>query len=303
MTDIPSDVTIGPWRRGLDEGQTAAAQALFARVRAHDSLAPETPPGGDTDVLPAHVAGALVGLAYRRGADPAELYVDPAYRGRGIGRELARATVADITRPSGIWAHGTLPVARHLAAAFGAVPTRELRQLRRSVESLRATPLPVDLPSGVGIRTFRPGVDDDAFLAVNARAFAWHPEQGRLDAAGLRAEMAQPWFDPAGFFLAVTKGNTAGTINTVGTVLGFHWTKVHREETPPLGEVYVLGVDPSSPIKHLGTPLTATGLNHLAARGIDTVLLYVEGDNERAVNLYRRFGFADYAVDTVYAAP
>ena len=76
------------------------------------------------------------------------------------------------------------------------------------------------LPARGDVRTFRPGDDDVAFLGVNARAFAWHPEQGRLDQAGLAAEMAQDWFDPAGFFLAVDADDT---------VLGFHWTKVHLD--------------------------------------------------------------------------
>ena len=120
------------------------------------------------------------------------------------------------------------------------------------------------------LRTFVPGQDEEAFLAVNARAFAWHPEQGRLDLAGLRGEMAQDWFDPAGFFLAVTTGTTAPE-----QVLGFHWTKVHptdpnpglpnpgqsdpvqpdpgRDEAAgPIGEIYVLGVDPEAGIRGLG---------------------------------------------------
>ncbi len=77
------------------------------------------------------------------------------------------------------------------------------------------------------LRTFVPGQDEEAFLAVNARAFAWHPEQGRLDLAGLRGEMAQEWFDPAGFFLAVTTGDGPEQ------VLGFHWTKVHPTDPNP----------------------------------------------------------------------
>lgn len=291
----------GPWQHGLTAEQAIAAAELLERVRAADGRAPESPPGPDADVLPVHSpsGGRLVALAYRTGSDPAELYVEPACRRRGIGRRLAAAVLGD-ERSAGVWAHGTSPAARHLAAQLGAVPIRELLQLRRGVADLAAAPLPVDLPDGVAIRTFRPGADDAAFLAVNARAFAWHPEQGRLDAAGLAAEMRQPWFDAAGFFLAVARAHTGSPADTV---LGFHWTKIHREQWPPLGEVYVLGVDPRSPVAHLGTPLTAIGLNHLAARGVPTVLLYVEADNVRALALYRRFGFTDYATDTVFARP
>ncbi len=151
-------------------------------------------------------------------------------------------------------------------------------------------------PNGVQLRAFEPGHDERQFLAVNARAFEWHPEQGRLDLAGLQAEMAQPWFDPAGFILAVDERDV---------VLGFHWTKVHSDGPVPLGEVYVLGVDPlaalhGEPIRGLGGPLLAAGLAHLAGAGLETVLLYVEGDNARALKLYRRLGFDTFSTDVVY---
>ena len=145
-----------------------------------------------------------------------------------------------------------------------------------------------------------PGQDEDAFLGVNARAFAWHPEQGRLDLAGLRAEMAQDWFDPAGFFLAVTDDPASPTGDRV---LGFHWTKVHESVAGlpgPAGEIYVLGVDPAAGVRGLGGPLTAAGLDYLRQRGLDTVLLYVEGDNDRAVRLYQRFGFSTFLTNVVY---
>ena len=50
--------------------------------------------------------------------------------------------------------------------------------------------------------------------------------------ADLDERMAEPWFDPAGFFLAERDGE----------LLGFHWTKVHPD--PALGEVYVVGHRP-----------------------------------------------------------
>jgi len=249
------------------------------------------------------------GIAVASGADPAEVVVAPAFRGHGVGRELVRAAV---DRQAAVWAFGNLPAAQALARRLGLVRTRELLQLRRTATARDQ----LQLPDGVRIRPFRPGRDDRAFLAVNARAFAWHPEQGRLDEAGLQAEMAQDWFDPAGFFLAVS-----GPPDTE-RVLGFHWTKVHRvDPTPgvgpadpgsaraapapagPVGEVYVLGVDPESPVRGLGTPLTAAGLNYLADRGPSTVMLYVEAENAAALKLYRRFGFSTAMTNVVYARP
>ncbi len=90
------------------------------------------------------------------------------------------------------------------------------------------------LADGVNVRTFsaRPGRRGLARLALNAEAFAHHPEQGSLTQRDLDDRKAEVWFDPSGFFLAF-RGDE---------LVGFHWTKVHAEEG--LGEVYVLGVRP-----------------------------------------------------------
>ncbi len=291
------------WCRGLDPGTAAAAAELAERTLAADGVAPlsghllDALSDGQDDYILATVGAHLIGMAAAHQDDPVELFVDPEHRRQGLGAELLTTALA---RSGAVWAHGDLPAARGLAAAFGLRRARELLQMRRTLsaewagEQWSARPL----PSGVRLRTFVAGQDEQQFLDVNGRAFAWHPEQGRLDLAGLRAEMAQPWFDPAGFFLAVDADDT---------VLGFHWTKVHNGPEPT-GEVYVLGVDPQAtlsgaPVRGLGSPLTAAGLVHLAAKGLQTVLLYVEGDNEPALRLYRRLGFRTWSTDVVYRRP
>ena len=241
--------------------------------------------------------GTLAALLVLPLHDPAEPAVHPAHRRRGIGSDLLRRALRDNGR---VWAHGDLPTASSLAGRHDLVRVRELLQLRRGLEDLPA----VVLPDGVRLRSFVPGADDPEFLAVNRRAFAWHPEQSRLDQAGLDLDKAQPWFDSAGFLLAVDE-SPAGD----GRILGFHWTKVHAADpTPrggpirPVGEVYVLGVDPLSPVRRLGTPLTVAGLRYLAGKGLGTALLYAEGDNQPALTLYTRLGFQAYQRDIVYAA-
>jgi mycothiol synthase len=153
----------------------------------------------------------------------------------------------------------------------------------------------------VTLRTFEPGRDDAAWLRLNALAFAHHPEQGSWTAGDLADRLAEPWFDPAGFFLA-TRPDPQGPAGAERLV-GFHWTKVHPATAaePALGEVYVVGVDPAEQGNGLGRALTAAGLRHLAQdRGLATVLLYVDADNPAAIRVYERVGFTIHEVDLMY---
>ncbi|MFZ3558912.1 MULTISPECIES: mycothiol synthase [unclassified Streptomyces] len=237
------------------------------------------------------VGDELAGYAQLEDTDPveapaAELVVHPAHRGHGHGRALGSALLAASGKRLRVWAHGGHSAARHLAQVLGLTLFRELRQMRRPLENLDlAEPV---LPAGVRIRTFVPGQDDAAWLAVNAAAFAHHPEQGSLTQRDLDDRKAEPWFDPAGFFLAF-RGDE---------LVGFHWTKVHAQER--LGEVYVVGVAPAGQGGGLGKALTATGLRHLAAAGLPTAMLYVDADNKAAVSVYERLGFTTYETDLMY---
>ncbi|MCZ0980548.1 mycothiol synthase [Streptomyces diastatochromogenes] len=237
------------------------------------------------------VGSHLYGYAQLEETDPieapaAELVVHPSHRGRGHGRALGTALLAASGKRLRVWAHGGKSAARHLAQVLGLTLFRELRQLRRSLVPLDL-PEPV-LPEGVTVRTFTPGVDDTAWLAVNAAAFAHHPEQGSLTQRDLDDRIAEPWFDPKGFFLAEKDGR----------LIGFHWTKTHAEEQ--LGEVYVVGILPEAQGGGLGKALTAIGLRHLAAQGLPTAMLYVDADNTAAVRVYEGIGFTTHEVDLMY---
>ncbi|MEV8037130.1 mycothiol synthase [Streptomyces sp. NPDC086182] len=233
----------------------------------------------------------LIGYAQLEDTDPveapaAELVVHPAHRGHGHGRALGSAMLNESGKRLRVWAHGGHSAARHLAQVLGLTLFRELRQMRRPLENLDL-PEP-KLPEGVTVRTFVPGQDDAAWLAVNAAAFAHHPEQGSLTQRDLDDRTAEPWFDPAGFFLAF-RGDE---------LVGFHWTKVHAEEG--LGEVYVLGVRPGAQGGGLGKALTTIGLRHLAAQTLPTAMLYVDADNKAAVTVYERLGFVTHETDLMY---
>jgi mycothiol synthase len=223
----------------------------------------------------------------------AELVVHPQVRRRGLGARMVRAALSKSGGRNRFWAHGTLEPARATASALGLMPVRELIQMRRSLSGV-AEPT---VPEGVCIRTYAGAVDDAEVLRVNNAAFAGHPEQSGWTAADLAERRREPWFDPDGFFLAFDEQKD--------TLLGFHWTKVHPDE-PSLGEVYVVGVDPSAQGSGLGGLLTSIGVaflgRRLAGAVRPTVMLYVESDNTVALRTYRRLGFREYGVDTAYAA-
>lgn len=284
----------------LGPEQTEAVLALLAEAARADGQQAVSEQGrlqlrgGERDGvshLLLSVDGELVGYAQLEDTDPveppaAELVVRPAHRGTGHGRALGSALLAASGKRLRVWAHGGHSAARHLAQVLGLTLFRELRQMRRPLAGLDL-PDPV-LPDGVTVRTFAPGRDDAAWLAVNAAAFAHHPEQGSLTQRDLDDRKAEAWFDPEGFFLAEKEGR----------LVGFHWTKVHAAER--LGEVYVLGVSPDAQGGGLGRSLTTIGLRHLAGRGLPTAMLYVDADNKAAVSVYERLGFVTYETDLMY---
>ena len=275
----------------VDGSELAAVQRLLAAAGESDGrtavseqgrLALRGPRPGVRHLLQRDGGTELVGYAQVDAAGTAELAVDPAQRRQGHGRALAEAAVE--AGATAAWAHGGHPGARRLAEELGFELVRELRQMRRP---LPAEDTGIALPEGVELRTFRPGADDDAWLALNAAAFAHHPEQGGWTSRDLADRLAEPWFDPAGFFLA-TRGDE---------LVGFHWTKVEGD----MGEVYVVGVSPSEQGNGLGRALTAVGLRYLGHdRGLGTVLLYVDADNPAAVRVYEKLGFTVYEVDLMY---
>jgi mycothiol synthase len=273
--------------------------------------------GGDkpaVHLLARSEIGALVGYAHIDTTDAvdgpsAELCVHPLHRRRGLGRALVLGAIqaARPADPDGrlrLWAHGDHPSANALALSLGFVRARVLWQMRRSL--FTEVPMP-ELPDGVVLRPFEAGVDDAAWLRVNARAFAHHAEQGRWTDADLRVRLAEPWFDEAGFLLAERVEDHE--------LLGFHWTKVHGAVRPhdfqqgaehdhdPIGEVYVLGVDPAATGLGLGRALTLAGLRHLRDRGLDQVMLYVDESNTTAVALYQALGFARWSTDVSFVRP
>jgi mycothiol synthase len=286
----------------LDLAEAAAVADSVAPLSEHvllhlryDAADPGADPAAGQDLI-LTVLDEIAGYAYLDSPGhpdlevSGELVIHPRHREHGLGLALVREL---ITRAGDhrvqLWAHGDLPAAARLARAAGFHRVRALWQMRRSLRD----PLdPPRLPAGTTLRTFRPGRDEQQWLSLNGRAFAKHPEQGAWRRHDLELREQEPWFDPAGFFIAERNG----------VMTGFHWTKIPGPAPADqgIGEVYVVGVDPGERGTGLGRALTLAGLGYLRDRGLTEAMLYVDEDNVPAIRMYEGLGFARWSTDAMY---
>lgn len=296
----------------LSSGEAADVLALVQRAAEDDGVSPLSEHvmlhlryGGDPQArnLLLWSGERLTGYGHLDPTDPVEgpageMVVDPAARRQGNGLTLLRALRTEAgTAGLRLWAHGDLPAAARLAASAGLHRSRALWQMRRSLQTRIDRP---ELAEGISVRTFVVGQDEDAWIAVNRSAFSRHPEQGAWTREDLDMREREPWFDPTGFFLAERDGQIAG----------FHWTKIHGSSGPagtdrhghePIGEVYVVGVDPAARGTGLGRALTLVGLRYLRGRGLAQVMLYVDETNTAAIRLYESLGFTHWDTDVMFS--
>ncbi|WP_309131366.1 mycothiol synthase [Brevibacterium sp.] len=235
----------------------------------------------------------------------AEFVVDPDRRRLGVGEALLSEILAE-EPDSWCWSHGDHPGARRLAAIHGLGRDRVLYQMRTDTD-LALSDLPeVSAPEGVTIRSFTPG-DEAGWLRVNNAAFDWHPEQGAQTLDDIARIVTAEDFDPDSVIIAARDNEAAAADESSATatadaVIGFHQTKSSEDETiGRLGEVYVVGVDPSIHARGVGRALTLEGMRRMVAAGARAIELYVESDNEAALGLYQRLGFHVAVAHVSYA--
>jgi mycothiol synthase len=292
--------------REFTPADVAGIRALADQVETTTGIAPfgddawtgmHAAPGRDRGLL-AGTGDAYAHLAHHHAAEwSLEVAVRPGTP--DVRADLLTAALDLVAREGGgrvtLWAHGTTAVDDELARRAGFAPERELLQMRVALPLADVDgQAPVRWPDGVSVRTFVTGQDEAAWVAVNNRAFDGHPEQGAWTVAMLEQREREPWFDPDGLLLAFDADGLAGSC----------WTKVHPPQPPrepdALGEIYVIGADPSRHGRGLGRALTAAGLASLADRGIAVGMLFVDAANVAAVGLYRALGFVTARTDRAY---
>ena len=280
----------------LDRASTAGdhpalPEPQFLAVTQHA----EAPPG--ERVVLVRYETELLGFAVlspaRDGSTVVHVVVDPAVATPQHDVDTALLRLAVEEAPAGsdihLWVMQATPADDARVAAEGFTPERDLLQMRIVL------PLPADVVAAtrhLATRPFEVGRDEEAWVETNNRAFAGHPEQSGWTVAELRERMAADWVELDDFLVADDPDGTG--------LIGACWTKVHRDRTPVLGEIYVIDVDPRHHGQGWGRSLTVAGLVHLAGRGITVGMLYTDATNVAAVALYRSLGFTVDHIDRSY---
>ena len=210
-----------------------------------------------------------------------ELVVHPDFRSQGIGGGLldeVRKHTADSLR---LWSHGDSESAQELARQHDFHKVRTVIQMRRSL----IEPIPQQDPSFT-VRPFAPS-DAPAWIELNNRAFQGHPEQSGWSQKDLEIRTSEEWYQAEGFLVAERDG----------ALIAFCWTKIHSLN--PVGEIYIMAVDPRLQGEGIGRKILIAGLHYLRTQ-IHSAMLYVDAENIVAQRLYKELGFTEWGCDVLY---
>jgi mycothiol synthase len=251
----------------IDDEVPALSEHKMQRLGGADDAVVQAWADADTG---ADMPAVLSVAALHEGDRPhwaVEVAVRPDARRPELESAALAAATAGVPAPHTLWAHRPEQIV--------AAETLGYREIRRVVRM--EGPFP-EAPGDDWATIDRLAAGDDAALiAVHNRAFAGHPEASGLTRRRLDELRLAPWYDPDGVVVA----------RRDGVLVGYCWTRLHDNGD---GEVYFLAVDPSVQGHGVGEALAATAYHHLRDRGARRAMLWVDGDNDSAVALYRRLG-------------
>ena len=228
-----------------------------------------------------------------------ELVVAPDHRDSDVGEQLLSEAIKICGNKIRLWVHGQQAAAHTLATSHNFEKIRTVLQMSRSLAEIQQLPV---IDPKISIRSFLPAIDNQPWLELNNLVFKDHPEQGGWGVSDLNHRVNEEWFDEKGFFIAERDNQ----------MIGFTWTKIHGAHShdhggnesahahPAIGEIYITAISPSFAGGGIGKALTITALNYLKYQGLADVILYVDAENQSAINLYQSLGFKEFGKDLLF---
>jgi len=228
-----------------------------------------------------------------------ELVVAPDHRASDVGEKLLSEAIKICGNKIRLWVHGQKAATHTLATSHNFEKIRTVLQMSRSLAEIQQLPV---IDPKISIRSFLPAIDNQPWLELNNLVFKDHPEQGGWGLSDLNHRVNEEWFDEKGFFIAERDNQ----------MIGFTWTKIHGAHShdhggnesahahPAIGEIYITAISPSFAGGGIGKALTITALNYLKYQGLADVILYVDAENQSAINLYQSLGFKEFGKDLLF---
>ena len=228
-----------------------------------------------------------------------ELVVAPDHRTSDVGEKLLSEAIKICGNKIRLWVHGQQSSTHTLATSHNFEKIRTVLQMSRSLAEIQQLPV---IDPKISIRSFLPAIDNQPWLELNNLVFKDHPEQGGWGLSDLNHRVNEEWFDEKGFFIAERDNQ----------MIGFTWTKIHGAHShdhggnesahahPAIGEIYITAISPNFAGGGIGKALTITALNYLKYQGLADVILYVDAENQSAINLYQSLGFKEFGKDLLF---
>ena len=233
--------------------------------------------------------GRAVGAVYGRGdSDEFQIRsigVVPGQRRQRYASKLLEAIVAKVGESASVISTSLVdsrnePAVRLLETS-GFQEVADTRQIHMCAR-LADADLPISMPVGYTMRTYRPG-DDRSWLRIHWEAFhALGPGARPWSAERFRKEFLEdPHFEPGRLFFACCAGEPVGTVSA--------WRGY--EEGQEVGIVHWIAVHPAHQGKGLGIALLHQCMNRLREDGWETVHLSTRAAFVSARAMYERLKF------------